>query len=108
MGVVISFRKDELSADDVIRYFFHEINEKHQLDLSLSDPRIKPHLPALRSLADVYIHTATNEVTGIPDQYQKPLIKELNLLRARFLAETVLGILASENIVHIKTDSDQT
>ncbi|WP_020408203.1 hypothetical protein [Hahella ganghwensis] len=105
MGVVINFRRDELSAEDVIRYFFHEINQKHQLDLSLSDPRIKPHLPALKSLADVYIHTATNEVSGIPEQLQKPLIKELNLMRARFLAETVLGILASENIVHIKPET---
>ncbi len=104
MGVVINFRKDELTPDDVLRYFFHEINEKHGLNLSLTDSRLKSHLPALRSLANVYIHTAAQDVSGIPENLQESLVRELNRLRARFLAETVLGVLASEQIVQIKSE----
>ncbi|WLQ15848.1 hypothetical protein O5O45_07965 [Hahella aquimaris] len=106
MGVVISFRKDNISPEDVLRYFFHEINEAHGLELSLSDPRIKPHLAALKSLAEVYVKTAATEVKGIDEALQEPLLKEITKLRARFLAETVLGVLQEESIVHIVPDHE--
>ncbi len=102
MGVVIQFKKAEISAEDVLRYFFQEINQAHNLNLSLQDPHIKPHLTALKSLADVYIHTATKEIEGVPEAVVDSLCQQLDHLRARFLAETVLGILVEEGVVRRK------
>jgi hypothetical protein len=102
MSVVVNFRKEDISPEDVLRYFFREINESYKLDISLTDPRIKSHIPALKSLANVYIHTANPHFQGIPDNLCEPVSRELNHLRARFLAETVLGILVNEGIVRLK------
>ena len=103
MSVVINFRKDDLSPEDVLRYFFHEINESHNLDISLTDPRIQSHLVALKSLAGVYIRTASLNLQDIPTDNRDTVFHELNHLRARFLAETVLGVFIEEGIVRLKT-----
>ena len=103
MSVVIDFRKDNISPEDVLRYFFHQINASHNLDISLSDPRIKAHIPALKCLAKVYIDTANPGIQDIPEACSEAVCRELNHLRARFLAETVLGVLIEESIVRLKS-----
>ena len=103
MGIVVNFRKDDITAEDVLRYFFHEINLSHQLDITLSDPRIASHKTALISLANVYINTANPRLEGISPPLNDAISYELNRLRARFLAETVLGILVDEGIVKLKS-----
>lgn len=103
MGIVVNFRKDDISPEDVLRYFFHEINLSYELDVTLSDPRIASHKPALLSLAKVYINTANPRFEGISPPLNEAVSYELNRLRARFLAETVLGVLVEEGIVKLKT-----
>ena len=102
MGVVVNFRKDNISAEDVLRYFFHEINSSYGLNISLSDSRLAPHKTALISLAEVYKNTANPHFEGVSSQLSEAISQEVNQLRARFLAETVLGILVEEGIVKLR------
>lgn len=95
MGQVISFGRQPPTPDDVLHYFFSQINARYPaLELDLTHAFVRRHYVALSSLALAYLHTAPSvrpeSPTPPPD------------IRALFFAETVLQMLAHDGLVNIK------
>lgn len=95
MGQVISFGRQPPTPDDVLHYFFSQINARYpNLALDLTHPFARRHYVSLSSLALAYLHTAPAVRPESPPPGPD--------IRALFFAETILQMLAHEGLVHIK------
>ena len=105
MGKVLEFKKSLDKSDEILNFFFSELNREHGTCLALSHSRISPHLLALRVLADVFLKMApqvkAHEITKNRPDFIEVSSKQLDLLRTKFFVESVLGILEKEGLVVI-------